>query len=635
MSEVYRIGIAILLADNTAAGLTRISHRLLGIHATTGQINANFGKWATLLGGAAGVMAGVGILKGMRGIAEHGKELLDQQDKLIRAGRTHTEVANLTAEAYAKITKEVPTAKASDVLRMANELTLVKGSFGDAAHAAAMSLKLEALVGNATGRKSEGEGYNVWRALELKNVTLDHAATDKLMGGMVQAMIASGGKVTGLDWLTTARQGGVAWTNLADKFLTGTLPTVIQELGGMRTGTSLMTSYQTLLGATTLRKQQYEMFSKLGVIDESKVTHDKGGRVNVGVGAIKGSTLGMQDPYTWTQEILKPALEAAGYKTIQQQREVMAKLFPNRNANRMFDIFLDPASVARIEKDRNLYSQAAPLNKAYESFVTKNPKGVEAAFHAQYESMMQAIGGPLMQSAMPVMRMITDMFNRIGEFANAHPVAVQYIGQGFAALGIALTAAGGAAILAALGPVGWIVGGIVALGATLTAIPWGYVFKDFVDAFAMLNNKLKPLLDDMIGWLTPYIDRFNKWVSSKVTPPGAGSIPLGVPGFEGLQIGPNADHAPPDTSRGGPLGIPGFEGVEIPPERGAGKQSWNAIPPGRGTQVQVAMATVNLDGRRVGEATLKYIVDEGQGPSQGSAYFDGTFGASPVDLAMA
>ena len=53
MSEVYRIGIAILLADNTAAGLSRISHRLLGVHATVGQINASFGKWATLIGGTA------------------------------------------------------------------------------------------------------------------------------------------------------------------------------------------------------------------------------------------------------------------------------------------------------------------------------------------------------------------------------------------------------------------------------------------------------------------------------------------------------------------------------------------------------------------------------------------------------
>lgn len=585
--------------------MSRISHRLLGIHATTGQINANFGRWATLVGGTASVMAGVGILKGLRGIADHGKELLDQQDKLIRAGRTHTEVANLTAEAYSKITKEVPTATGADVLRIANELTLVKGSFKEAAEAAAMSLKLEALVGNATGRKAEGEGYNVWRALELKNVTLDHAATDKLMGGMVQAMIASGGKVTGLDWLTTARQGGVAWTNIADKFLTGTLPTVIQELGGMRTGTSLMTSYQTLLGATTLRKQQYEMFSKIGMIDESKVTHDKGGRVNLSVGAIKGSTLGMQDPYEWTQTLLKPALEAAGYKTIQQQREVMAKLFPNRNANRMFDIFLDPASVARIEKDRDLYTKAMPLGPAYDKFIKTNPKGVEAAFHAQYESMMGAIGAPLMQSAMPVMRTITDMFNRIGEFANAHPTAIQYIGQGFAALGIALTAAGGAAILAALGPVGWIVGGIVALGAAIMMVPWKEVFATITTA-----------ITDFANWAKSFVPSFLR--------DKPGDIPtFGAPGFHRR-----------DTNPGRRMieGLPPGDGSN---PVGAQPMSWNAIPPARAPEMKAVMASVNLDGRKVGEATLRYIVDEGQGAPQGSPYFDGTWGLTPTDLAMA
>ncbi len=475
MASLYRVGITLLLTDGVSPGLSKISHQLLGVHASAAQINTQFGKWALAIGGAGAVMAGTALLKGMGKVAGHGKELLDQQDKLIRAGRSQAEVANLTAEAYAKITKAVPTAKASDVLRVANELTLVKGNFADAAEAAAGALKLEALLGNATGRKSEGEGYNVWRALELKNVTLDHALTDKLMGGMVQSMIASGGKITGLDWLTTARQGGVAWTGLSNDFLTGILPTVIQELGGQRTGTSLMTAYQTLAGSSTLRKQQLDMMRKIGIIDESKVTTDKGGRVNIGPGAIKGAAQGMADPFTWTQEVLKPALEKAGFTTLASQREVMAKLFPNRNANRMFDIFLDPNSVTRIHKDRELYTQAKPLNEAYKDYTTNNPKGVQEAFHSQYESMMQAIGSPLMKSAMPIMTSITEMFNSLAQFANTNPETIKVIGIGIAALGAALVGAGAIALIGAIGTGGWLIGGIVALGAAVAAMRGGPV----------------------------------------------------------------------------------------------------------------------------------------------------------------
>src|SRR5260370_1047885 len=82
-----------------------------------------------------------------------------------------------------------------------------------------------------------------------------------------------------------------------------------------------------------------------------------GGRVSLTPGAISGSTPGMTDPLRWTQEVLKPAFERIGITGIAQQREFMANLFPNRNANRMFDMFLDPNSVSRIEKDRALYRQ--------------------------------------------------------------------------------------------------------------------------------------------------------------------------------------------------------------------------------------------------------------------------------------
>jgi hypothetical protein len=528
MASLYRVGITLLLTDGVSPGLSRISHQLLGVHASASQINSQFGKWALAIGGAGAVMAGTTLLRGMSKVAAHGKELLDQQDKLIRAGRSQAEVANLTAEAYAKITKAVPTAKASDVLRVANELTLVKGNFADAAAAAAGALKLEALLGNATGRKSEGEGYNVWRALELKNVTMDHALTDKLMGGMVQSMIASGGRVTGLDWLTTARQGGVAWTQLSNDFMTQVLPSVMQELGGQRTGTSLMTAYQTLAGSATLRKQQLDMLRKIGIIDESKITTDKGGRVNIGPGAIRGAREGMADPYKWTQEVLKPALIAAGFTTLAQQREVMAKIFPNRNANRMFDIFLDPNSVARLEKDRQIYAGAKPLNQAYQSYITENPKGVEEAFHAQYKSMMEAVGAPMMKTAMPIMQAMTSMFSALGEFANTNPETIKIIGIGFGLLGAALVGAGAVAIIGAIGTGGWLIAGIAALGIAVAGIK--HYFDSGPDA-----GKVSTMPTEGIGSI--YNDPFSG--AGAVPPPksGAGGSWSGDINMDGKKVG--------------------------------------------------------------------------------------------------
>src|ERR1700704_2234988 len=106
MSEIYRVGVAIMLTHNgVAAALSQTSHQLIGVHRSIAQINSGIGGWRTGLIGAAGVLGGTMILGTLSKVAKHGTEILDQTDKLIRAGRTHAEVANLTAAAYEKITK--------------------------------------------------------------------------------------------------------------------------------------------------------------------------------------------------------------------------------------------------------------------------------------------------------------------------------------------------------------------------------------------------------------------------------------------------------------------------------------------------------------------------------------------------
>jgi hypothetical protein len=231
LSDQFKIAVSLILNNQgVTAGLTKLGSQLTGIHKQTTGINASLNKWKLGIIAVGGVMAASGILGAYRKIAEHGKELLHQQNQLITAGRTHAQVAQLTADAYQKITKAVPTATGADVLRIANELTLVKGDFGKASAAATNSLKLEALIGNATGGNGEGQGYSIWRALEEKLVTQDEAHSDILMGKMAQAVIGSGGKITGTSWQTFARRAGVSWINANDETVSGPIPTLINSL---------------------------------------------------------------------------------------------------------------------------------------------------------------------------------------------------------------------------------------------------------------------------------------------------------------------------------------------------------------------------------------------------------------------
>jgi hypothetical protein len=65
MSDVYRIGMQIVLAGNAVHGLQQIATLLGGIHGHVGRIHAGFRGWAAVLGvGAVG--AGVGIIGGLK-----------------------------------------------------------------------------------------------------------------------------------------------------------------------------------------------------------------------------------------------------------------------------------------------------------------------------------------------------------------------------------------------------------------------------------------------------------------------------------------------------------------------------------------------------------------------------------------
>jgi len=75
---------------------------------------------------------------------------------------------------------------------------------------------------------------------------------------------------------------------------------------------------------------------------------------------------------------------------------------------------------------------------------------------------------------------MTDIFNYIGAFAQAHPTAMLVISEGITALGAALVVGGAGALLAAIGPAGWLVAGFVALGAALMTLS-GYKDKMFMD----------------------------------------------------------------------------------------------------------------------------------------------------------
>src|SRR4051812_39437029 len=105
-------------------------------------------------------------------------------------------------------------------------------------------------------------------------------------------------------------------------------------------------------------------------------------------------------------------------------------------------------------------------------------------------NLLLALGGPNGETAVKVLNALTDAINKMTEVVRGfQPETLQNIALGIGALGTALVAGGAVAILAALGPAGWIAAGITALGMALTTVDWKAEWEK-------LGNDLKALS----GW---------------------------------------------------------------------------------------------------------------------------------------
>lgn len=269
---------------------------------------------------------------------------------------------------------------------------------------------------------------------------------------------------------------------------------LMADLGGQGAGTAAMTLHQFMTGAGTLSRQQFDVMKQARLLNAGGFT-DLGGRINIKPGGILGSTQYSGNEPGWIQDVLMPHLRAISGGDPAVLESLIAKIGRNRNTQKLIEMFGMPGFQDQIAKDLGLAKQVSPIGQAYSDFISRNPKGVKEAFGAQYESMMQAIGAPIMQAALPAMKAVTDMFTTIGNIANAHPDAMKNMGITLAGISVGLIALGGVAVLAAMAA--WIPGGIatvavVSIGGAITALAalkWSSV-TDVLVAFGAAVDKL-------------------------------------------------------------------------------------------------------------------------------------------------
>ena len=260
-----------------------------------------------------------------------------------------------------------------------------------------------------------------------------------------------------------------------------------------------------------MREQQYAALNKAGLIDPTKVTTDKGGRVNVGPGGIIGSKefvgAGKFDLFGWEKKYLNPGLDHLSGGDRDEVNNFLSKLGRNRNVIRMLQMFNDPGFLAQIDKDITQWKQAKGVDQAYADFTTKNPLGVKQGFFDQLESLKQAIGAPMEQNIIPFLRNLTGVISDLGAAANAHPrMAADLAAMGGGALG---GAAMGGAVGMLGGPAGMLAG--AGIGAMVGALS-GLAIMDWPAITGGLNRIHDGLRNLFMG---SDADRAQSWSNLK------------------------------------------------------------------------------------------------------------------------
>ncbi|QND50803.1 hypothetical protein HB779_02045 [Phyllobacterium sp. 628] len=191
--DVWQIGVKISLANSMSPVLALIAKDLLGLKASVKDVEKAFSGWNLAIAGAGAALAGSAIVAGVMKLADGGKSLIDQQDKLQRSGVSLNETLRIQKNFFDNVSNSIPTATASEYLKTFNEMQSVVG-IKEAEASSPFAIKLDAIIANALGKDVSGSGFALWRAMEMRGTTIsDPEGSSKLASALAQDIIGSGG----------------------------------------------------------------------------------------------------------------------------------------------------------------------------------------------------------------------------------------------------------------------------------------------------------------------------------------------------------------------------------------------------------------------------------------------------------
>jgi hypothetical protein len=337
---------------------------------------------------------------------------------------------NQDANAFARGTKQfgVSMTERMTVLRDMHE---VMGSYEEAKAVTPLFTRMLAANRGVFGEEGNKFDTKTFQALgkviEMRGGTSSPDEMFKQADFAQKVLTGSAGLVTPTDLLAFMKTGGVATRLLSNQAFYAQSAPMIQEMGGSRFGTALMSAHQNLaMGRGSLKSMKEA--ARIGLIDPSMIEYTKIGTIKqVLPGALKDEGLYNQSKYEWLLNVLIPAIRSGGVRghdglvkgdkiTDDQIVNELNTLFSQRTASNAFaQMYLQRH---KIDKNIAVTTGAMGITELEKQY-QKSPQGAEDEFRAAWTDFKTVFGTSMLPQVTNMLKVGSEMLRSLATVADS------------------------------------------------------------------------------------------------------------------------------------------------------------------------------------------------------------------------
>lgn len=591
MIEAFKVGITIALMNKASSVLGIIARDMAKTDAQAKRLQRSM-KDIGILTIGGGVLAGVGMA-GLHAMGTWADAATEYEQAFARFKAINLgDVVNRDADKFAQGTRLMGVS-ATDLMSNLTDLTNVfgRGHWDAIKNLAPVVSRMEfanrAVFGDAT-KFDQSQALNMGRVIEMRGGFKSEQDLRRQADLMQKVISGTGGRVMPSDYLAFLKTAGAAGRLQGEQTFYFQMEPLIQEMGGSRTGTALMSAYNNLGQGRTTTRTARELL-RLGLVDPKMVEFNTLGQANrIKPGGVKGGDLVAGDPLKFMREVLLPTFAKKGITGEKAVLNEIATIFTNRTAASLFSLIYLQAS--KIDKNMAITQHAKGI-AAIGDEADKTPVGMKLKAEKAWENLKIQLGLKVLPILMPMIDKLASGLQYLAGAAEKHPNLTKWLVYSAGALSVLAVAVGGiAAIAGSIMLITVAVGGAISAGTAL-------VIPAIAAGLALLGGAI-------VAWW-PKIKGFFSWIAEKAG--AAWKWAVTDPAHRFQQSMRQAMGVTPD----------GKHDIHW---AGGGKTIPNGVAK-RNVHVTVNSTTV-LDGRVVAQAVTKHQGAAAAAPSLGPSGFD-------------